>query len=104
MILIALAAAAVMAFALAVVLIAVVVSVLGEDRHGQLPHRAPTLIARCVRRLTGLRVCHPGETVLEPPPFKQKATSRVDRGDPASSPPQVIERPSIAETGKRRSA
>jgi hypothetical protein len=103
-ILIALAAAAVMVVALAVVLIAVVVSVLGEDRHGDLPHHAPTLIARCVRRLTGLRVCHPGETVLKPTPFKQKATGRVNRGDPASPPAQAIDQPPTARTGNRRSA
>ena len=81
MILIALAAAAVMAVGLAVVLIAVVVSVLGEDRHGQLPHHAPTLIGRCVRRLTGLRVCQTGEAVLQPRTSRPKATSRVDRAD-----------------------
>lgn len=104
MILIALTAAAVMAFALAAVLIAVVVSVLGEDRHGDLPHHAPTPISRCVRRLTGLRVCQSGEAVLEPPPFKQKATSRADRGDRASSPAQAIDQPPTAQAGNGRSA
>jgi hypothetical protein len=103
-ILIALTAAAVMALALAVVLIAVVASVLGEDRHGDLPHHAPTAVSRCVRRLTGLRVCQSGEAVLEPPPFKQKATSRADRGDPASSPGQAIDQPPTPQTGNRRSA
>lgn len=104
MILIALAAAAVMTIALAVVLIAVAGSVLGEDRHGELPHRARTPITRRVRRLTGLRVCQPGEAVLEPPPFKQKAIGRVDRGDPASAPAQAIDQPSTTQTGNRRSA
>jgi hypothetical protein len=61
MIVIAFAAAAVMTVAVTAVLIAVVVSVKDEDRHGELPHHARTLIARCVRKLTGLRVCEPGE-------------------------------------------
>ena len=104
MILIALTAAAVTATAVAVVLITVVVSVRGEDRHGELPHHAPTLITRCVRRLTGLRICQPGETVLDQTPFRQKAASRVDRADPASSPPKVTGEPSSAEPGNRRSA
>jgi hypothetical protein len=60
-IIIAFAAAAVMASAVAVVFTVVAVSVHGEDRHGELPHHAPTLIARGVRRLTGLLVCQPGD-------------------------------------------
>src|SRR5579859_6642149 len=98
-ILIALAAAAVMALALAVVLIAVVVSVLGEDRHGDLPHHARTPIARCVRRLTGLRICQPGETVLKPPPSRQKATGHAGPGGPGSSPAQAIDQPPAPQTG-----
>lgn len=74
MIVIAFAVAAVMASAVAVVLTVVAVSVRGEDRHGELPHQAPTLIARGVRNLTGLRVCQAGETGLQQTPFTQKAT------------------------------
>lgn len=59
MIIIAFVTATVMASAVAVVFTVVAVSVHGEDRHGELPHHAPTLIARGVRRLTGLRVCQP---------------------------------------------
>ncbi len=46
MIVIAFAAAAIIASAVAVLLVLVVFSVLGEDRHGQLPHQAPGPIAR----------------------------------------------------------
>lgn len=104
MILIALTAAAVMASVAAVVLIAVVASVRGEDRHGQLPHHAPTRMARGVRRLTGLRVCQPSQTVLNQPPFKPKVSSRVHRTRPANSPAQLIDEPSRAQTGDRSSA
>lgn len=76
-IVIAFAVSAVMASAVAVVLTAVVVSVHGEDRHGELPHQAPNLIARSVRRLTGPRICQPGESGLQQTPFMQKASTRL---------------------------
>lgn len=116
MIVIACAAAAVMASAVAVVLIVVVASVRGEDRHGELPHQAPTLIAQGVRRLTGLRVCQPGESRLSQKPFMQKESRQVDRRHLAISPAQVIDQrprtrtgnasdsPSDAVTGNRRPA
>lgn len=99
MIVIAFAAAAVMACAVAVVLAVVVVSVHGEDRRGELPHQAPTLIARGVRRLTGLRVCQPGQAGLQQTPFMQKATGQVNRAQPATSPAQVTGQPPRAQTG-----
>jgi hypothetical protein len=104
MIVIAFAAAAVMASVVAVTLIAVVVSVRGEDRRGELPHRAPTVIARGVRKLTGLRVCQAGEAGSHLAPFTQKATGRVHRAHPVTSPAQVIDQPSSTQTGNRRSA
>lgn len=77
MIVIAFAAAAAMASAVAVVFTVVAVSVHGEDRHGELPYHAPTLITRGVRRLTGLRVCQPDEAGLQETPFTRRATGRV---------------------------
>lgn len=99
MIAIAFAAAAVMASAVAVVLIAVVVSVRGEDRRGALPHHAPTLIGRGVRRLTGLRICQPGEAGLQQTPFMQKATSQIDRTPQSPSSAQVTDQPPRSQTG-----
>lgn len=116
MIVIAFTAAAVIASAVAVVLAVVVVSVHGEDRHGELPHQAPTLIARGVRRLTGLRVCQPGQAGLRQTPLVQKATGQVSQAQPAISPAQVTGQPPRAQastvsdsgpdaaTGNRRSA
>jgi hypothetical protein len=100
MIVIAYAAAAVMTLAVALVLIAVVVSVRGEDRHGELPHQAPSLVARSVRRLTGLRVCQPGEARLSESPFMQKASHKVDRTHTGASPAQAIDQPHRAQTGR----
>jgi len=99
MIVIAFAASAVMTTAVAVVLIVVVVSVQGEDRHGELPHDAPTLIARSVRRLIGLRVCQPGGVPLHPAPLMHKATGRADRALSAISPGQVTDLPPRTQTG-----
>ena len=104
MIVIAFAVTAGIASAVAVVLTVVVVSVQGEDRHGELPHQAPTLITRGVRRLTGLRVCRPDEAWLHQTPVMQKATRRVHRADPATSPAQVIDQPPRTQPGNRRSA
>lgn len=67
MIVIAFAATGVMGSAIVAALLVVVVSVHGEDRRGELPHRALTPIARGVRRLTGLRVCQPYEARLKAP-------------------------------------
>lgn len=115
-IVIAFTAAAVMASAVAVVLTVVVVSVHGEDRHGELPHQPPTLIARGVRKLTGLRICQPGQAELQQTPFMQKATGQVHRAQPATSPARVIGQPTRTPastvsdsghdtvTGNRRSA
>ncbi len=99
MIVIALAAAAVMTAAVAVALIVVVVSVQGEDRHGELPHQAPTFVARGVRRLTGLRVCQLGEGRLPQTPAMQKAAHRVHRAQAAISPAQVIDQPRRTQAG-----
>lgn len=82
MIVIAFAAAAVMAFAVAAILTVVVVSVRGEDRRGELPHHAPTLIARAVRKLTGLRVCQPGESGSGQAPFMHEAIGAVSQCGP----------------------
>jgi hypothetical protein len=91
MIVIAFAAAAIIASAVAVLFIAVVFSVQGEDRHGQLPHQARGPIARSVRRLTGLRVCQPGEARLQTPLSMQKASREFPPTRPAHSPAQVID-------------
>lgn len=116
MIVIACTAAAVMVAAVAVVLTVVVVSVHGEDRRGELPHQAPSLIARGVRKLTGLRVCQPGQAGLEQAPFMQKATGQANRAQPATAPAQATHQPPRtqtttvsdssrdAATGNRRSA
>ncbi len=101
MIVIALAAAAIMASAV-VVLLMVVFSVQGEDRHGQLPRQAPGPIAQGVRKLTGLRVCQPGEARLQKTPSMQKATRRDHLGAPAD-PAQVTGQPPSARTGGRSS-
>jgi hypothetical protein len=99
MIVIAFAAAAVLASAVAAVLVAVVASVQGEDRHGELPHQAPSAIARGVRRLTGLHVCRPSEIFLPPTPFIQQATSRADRAQPGIPSAGVTGQPPQAEAG-----
>lgn len=104
MIVIAFATAAIMASAVAVLFIAVVFSVRGEDRHGQLPHQAPGPIARSVRRLTGLRVCQAGEVRLQTPLSMQKASRRLPPTDPTNSPPQLICKPTSTQPGDRRSA
>lgn len=104
MIVIAFTAAAILASAVAVLLVLVVVSVLGEDRHGQLPHQAPGPIAQAVRRLTGLRVCQPGQARLQKTPPMQKETRRAHPEHPADSPAQVTGQPPSTQTGNRRSA
>ncbi len=104
MIVIAFAAAAIIASAVAVLFIAVVFSVQGEDHHGQLPHQARGPIARSVRRLTGLRVCQPGEARLQTPLSMQKASRRLPPADPTNSPPQLTGQPAGTQPGNRRSA
>jgi hypothetical protein len=71
MIVIALAVAAVTVFALPALLALVCVSVRSEDRR-QLPHQAPTRLARCVRSLVGLRVGQPTATALGRPPISSR--------------------------------
>ena len=104
MIVIAFAAVAAAASAAVAFFALVVFSVLGEDRHGQLPHQAPGLIARSVRRLTGLRVCQPGQARLTKTPFTQKASRPADPACPANSGVQAISQPPSTQTGNRRSA
>jgi hypothetical protein len=104
MIVIAFAAAAIIAPAVAVLFIAVVFSVQGEDHHGQLPHQARGPIARSVRRLTGLRVCQPGEARLLTPLSMQKASRELPPTRPAHSPAQVIGQPTGTSASDGRSA
>ena len=105
MIVIAIAAAAIMAAAVAVLFIAVVFSVRGQDRHGQLPHTAPGPIARSVRRLTGLRICQAGEIRLQTQPLSmRKASRRLPPADPNGSPSQLTNEPAGTQPGNRRSA
>lgn len=71
----------VMASAVAVIFTVVVVSIQSEDRH-ELPHRAPTLIDRGVRRLTGLRVS-PAQV---PSQLPRTRTGDVSRAGPGAFP------------------
>lgn len=104
MIVIAFAAVAFTALAVAVFFGLVVFSVRGEDRHGQLPHQAPGPIARGVRRLTGLRVCQPGQAQLQQTPFTQNATRPAHPVGSANSPSQVLDQPPSVQTGSGRCA
>ena len=65
--------ALVLASALAGALALVVACVRGEDRRGHLPGEAPTLAARAVRGLCGLRVSETGQACLAPQPARRSA-------------------------------
>jgi hypothetical protein len=74
-------AAVVMASAIAVIFTVVVVSIQSEDRHA-LPHQAPTLIDRGVRRLTGLHVSPAQEAGQLP----RTRTGKVSHRGPGAFP------------------